>query len=158
VNTRTASLPPVLVSRVDNRTWLEALPGETIAICVRGQDVKGAYSILEVIAAPNHGVPLHLHSWEDEIFHVIDGCLRFRCEGREFDAPTGTSIVIPMGAAHSWRNFAAAPARMLVTFTPGGFDELFAEIIGRSPADIDAIAKRYGTFIVGPTIGDQEPR
>jgi mannose-6-phosphate isomerase-like protein (cupin superfamily) len=153
VNTPTASLP-VLVSRLDNRTWREVFPGETVAICVRGGDVKGAYSIMEVIASPNHGVPLHLHSWEEEIFYVIDGCVRFRCGGREFDAPAGTCIAIPMGAPHAWRNFAASPARMLVTFTPGGFDELFEEIDGRSLADVDAIAQRYGTFVVGPMIDD----
>src|SRR6202034_2224426 len=144
-----------LVSRLDNRRWFEALPGECVAICVRGEDVKGAYSIFELIAAPDHGVPLHVHRWEDVIFHIIDGCLRFRCHDREFDAPAGTSIVVPMGTAHTWRNFTDTPARMLVTFTPGGFDQLFDEIAGRSTADIDAIAQRYGTYVVGPTIGDR---
>jgi mannose-6-phosphate isomerase-like protein (cupin superfamily) len=148
--------PPrrVLVGRIESRQWLETLPGEAVAIRVRSADVGGAYAVLEVVAAPGYGVPLHIHSNEDEIFHIIDGEIRFRCEKTELDALPGTSVVVPRGTAHAWRNFAPLPMRMLVTFTPGGLDQLFEEIVGRSLVEIDALAQRYGTFIVGPTIGD----
>ena len=125
-----------------------------MAIRVRSGDVGGAYAVLEVIAAPRYGVPLHFHSNEDEIFHVIDGEIRFRCEKTELDALPGTTVVVPRGTAHAWRNFGVSPVRMLVTFTPGGFDPLFEEIVGRSLAEVEALAQRYGTYIIGPRIGD----
>jgi quercetin dioxygenase-like cupin family protein len=141
-----------LVSPFETRQWFDTLPGERVAIHVRSRDVGGEYSMIEVIAEPDYGVPLHIHGYEAECFHIIRGCVRFRCDGADFDAPAGTTVVIPQGSPHAWRNLAPVPAAMLVIFTPGGLDELFEEVAGRSLCDIESIAQRYGSSVVGPMI------
>jgi hypothetical protein len=58
-------------------------------------------------------------------------------------------VVVPAGVHHSWANLTDASTRMMITFTPGGIDELLAAMDGLS---IDAMAERsarYGSFIVG---------
>ena len=125
-----------------------AIPGEAIIVRVRSRDVAGRYCVLESIAEPLTSPPLHYHR-EDEIFHILDGTVSFLCGGRSFDAGPGAVVVVPAGVHHSWANLTDASTRIMITFTPGGIDELLAEMEGLS---IDAMAERsarYGSFIVG---------
>jgi mannose-6-phosphate isomerase-like protein (cupin superfamily) len=138
------------VSRVDDIIPIDTVPGEQVSICVRGADVGGAYTILQSLIVPDSAVPMHIHQHEDEIFHIIEGCLRFQIGKAEFDASRGTTVVVPKGAAHAWRNITEARVLMLVMFMPGGIDRMFDEIAGGSLDDIEAIARRYGTIMVAP--------
>jgi quercetin dioxygenase-like cupin family protein len=141
-----------LVSRPDDRQWFQVLPGERATIRVNGDDVEGAYAILEGILPPNSGPPLHIHENEDEIFEILEGSLRFICEGEVFDAPTGTGVVIPKGARHTWKNNSDRPARVLVTLNPAGAEAMFLEFGGQSVEQIEKIANRYGCRFVGPPL------
>lgn len=94
---------------------------------------------------------MHYHR-EDEILQILEGVLTFSCGGRIFDAVAGTTIVVPAGAHHAWLNHAPSPVRMLVTFSPGGIEELFKRLYSTNPNDLDALATEYGTHIVGPGI------
>jgi mannose-6-phosphate isomerase-like protein (cupin superfamily) len=138
------------VSRVDDIVPLDTVPGEQVSICVRGADVGGAYTVLHSLIVPDSAMPMHIHQNEDEVFHVIEGCVRFQIGKAEFNASRGATVVVPKGAAHGWRNMTEARVLALVTFTPGGIDRMFDEIAGHTLSDIEAIARRYGTVIVAP--------
>jgi quercetin dioxygenase-like cupin family protein len=146
------SVQRAFASRVEDIVPLDTVPGEQISVCVRGADVGGAYTILQSLIIPGSSVPMHVHHNEDEVFHIIEGCLRFQVAKAEFDALPGTTVVIPKGALHGWRNLTDARVVALVIFSPGGIDQMFKEIAGRSLAEIDVIARRHGTFVVGPMI------
>jgi mannose-6-phosphate isomerase-like protein (cupin superfamily) len=112
----------------------------------------GHMRLLNPFAAPGCSPPMHLHRHEEEHFVVLAGTYRILIDNRVFDAPVGTSVTVPRGARHSWRNISNETGRLLVILTPGGFEECI-QTIRDSPADkILEIAAHYGCFIVGPPI------
>lgn len=136
----------------DGVTWYEAAAGERIAVRLSSLDKNGAYAVVESIAAPRRCVPMHLHQNEEEHFVILAGTYRFACEDKIFEAIAGTSVTVPKGARHSWRNLSDHSGRMLIVLTPGGFEGLVQEAID-APADkIEEVAARYGCFIVGPAV------
>ena len=146
-----------VVSRFENRKWTEHVPGERISIPIRSSEVDGAYAVMEGIIAPQSGgPPLHYHSKEDEIFYIAEGSLEFYCEGELFDAPKGTVLVIPKGSHHTFRNITDQPAQAIVIFTPGGSETMFEDFVGKKLEEMEKIQEGYGTFFVGPPLGDDQ--
>jgi hypothetical protein len=68
---------------------------------------------------------LHIHHRDDEGWHVLEGCLRFRFEYGEVDAPAGTTVFVPAGLAHTYR--VIEPSRYLIFLTPR-LDRLIARL------------------------------
>jgi mannose-6-phosphate isomerase-like protein (cupin superfamily) len=153
-------LPGAIVTGRDDMHWIEATPGDLMALRVHSRDVAGAFTVVEARVMPLSGPPLHIHHERDEIFEVLEGRFRFQCSGEIFDITAGTTVVVPRGAPHSWVNLGSRPARMLFSFVPGGIDELF-EAIGRTPPEQwSALAAAHDTSIVGPPLvieGAAEP-
>jgi hypothetical protein len=56
---------------------------------------------------------------------VLEGCLRFRFEHGEVDAPAGTTVFVPAGLAHTYR--VVEPSRYLIFLTPR-LDRLIARL------------------------------
>jgi mannose-6-phosphate isomerase-like protein (cupin superfamily) len=136
----------------DGVTWYDAAPGERMAVRVSSLDTNGAYAVIESIAAAGCGVSLHFHQNEEEHFVILAGTYRFVCEDKMFDAPAGTSVTVPKGARHAWRQVSNAPGRALVVFTPGGCEQILQDMVGAPRNTIEELAARYGCFIVGPPI------
>ncbi|GAB4128319.1 MAG: hypothetical protein Fur005_46630 [Roseiflexaceae bacterium] len=57
---------------------------------------------LEGFADHHMAVPLHAHTYEDEIWYVLDGTIRFTIGDQHYDAPAGTFAYIPRGVAHTF--------------------------------------------------------
>jgi quercetin dioxygenase-like cupin family protein len=70
-------------------------------------------------------VPLHIHHCDDEAWHILEGCLRFRFRHGEVDAPAGTTVFVPAGLAHTYR--VIEPSRYLIFLTPR-LDQLIARL------------------------------
>ena len=80
--------------------------------------------------------PLHRHLGDDEAWYVLEGTLGFVRGDERLEAPAGAAVLVPRGAAHTFWNAAAAPARYLIVMTPriaalvdaihepGGLDDL----------------------------------
>jgi mannose-6-phosphate isomerase-like protein (cupin superfamily) len=137
----------------DRGDWLQVTPGERFKIRVSSAHTMGAYSMIEIVADPGNGVPLHIHSKEDEHFIVVEGTLDIANGDRRWDAPAGTSVTVRRGVPHAWCNPSDTPLRMLVIFSPGQIDGLFRATAGVDDVDkITAIAARYGTKLVGPSL------
>jgi mannose-6-phosphate isomerase-like protein (cupin superfamily) len=135
-----------------NGPWYEGTAGERIAVRLSSTDTNGAYAIVESFAAPGCSPPMHLHCNEEEHFVVLTGTYRILVEDRVFDAPAGTSVTVPRGARHTWRNMSNETSSLLVILTPGGFEKCI-QTIRDSPAEkAPEIAAHYGCFIVGPPI------
>jgi quercetin dioxygenase-like cupin family protein len=153
MTTAIASTRPLLLQLPSAKRWIDTVPGERVAICVRSADVGGAYSQVDLTATAGFAPPLHAHLEADELFNILGGTLRVFCEGETFDAPAGSTFVIPRGARHSWRVSRDGPARMLLTFTPGGVERYFEEVASTQPSDVEALLEKYGTVLAGPMPG-----
>ena len=133
--------------------WLQVTPGERFRIRVPSSRTMGAYSVMEVVADPHNGVPLHVHTREEEHFIVIDGTLDIAIGNRRWDAAAGSCVSVGRGEAHAWSNPSETPLRMLVVFSPGHIEGLFRAAAGVDDVDrISAIAARYGTQLAGPPL------
>ncbi|MFB7361671.1 cupin domain-containing protein [Streptomyces hydrogenans] len=110
-------------------------------------------AITESVLAPHtQGPPQHRHSRHDEGFYVLSGTVRFTVGDEEYDATTGTLVMVPPGTPHTFANPTDRPAVMLSTFTPDLYVQYFRDLQraladGRPPtpsAPLDAMS-RYAT-------------
>ncbi len=145
----TASAHPHLAVHSADLDWFATVPGEQMAIHVPSADIGGRFSVVESIAAPGAAAPPHIHRSVDEYFYIQQGEMHFVCDGVEFDAPAGTSVLVPRGVAHAWINLTETPVRSLVTFTPGGIEDMFKHLAAVFPHGIKELAARYDTVLVG---------
>lgn len=71
------------------------------------------------------GPPPHRHAW-DESFFVLEGSVRFTCDGRTVEASAGTLAHFPAGTLHGFQ-YGPGGGRMLeVTGAGGAACEMFA--------------------------------
>ncbi len=78
---------------------------------------------------------LHTHLYDDEAFHVLEGALTFRFADGETVAPSGTTIFVPAGVAHTYS--AADGSRYLIILTPK-LDRLIARLLAIPAEKYDA--------------------
>jgi quercetin dioxygenase-like cupin family protein len=109
-------------------------------------------AIVEHVLGPRQlGAPLHRHSREDEISHVLEGELTVQQVEQIETAGAGGTIVKPRGVFHTFWNAGAAPVRFLEIIAPGAFARYFEELaVLLAPAGppnltgLSALAARYG--------------
>jgi mannose-6-phosphate isomerase-like protein (cupin superfamily) len=132
--------------------WFEPLPGEKIGMGVESEHTGGAFSLTEIIVAPQAGPPLHIHHDADEVLFVLQGTVDFACDNKRFRTGAGGFTAVPKGTPHAFRNFESASARMVVLFSPGGFEQVMREMAERPLTDFPSLAARRHLEIVGPQI------
>ena len=133
-----------------------------ISVKLSGAETAGALAQVESIDPRGTATPLHLHHHEDETFYVLEGELSVFVDGEELRLATGDYAVVPRGVPHSYL-VRSERARMLVSFSPAGFEQAFVELgvpAGGSEAPEDSVfpgpeqaARVFGAFgceILGP--------
>jgi mannose-6-phosphate isomerase-like protein (cupin superfamily) len=132
--------------------WLQITPGERFKIRTSVEETEGAYTMLELVADPRNGVPMHIHKNEDEHFIVLEGTLHIANGNKTLDTPAGTAVTVKKDVPHAWCNLSETPLRMLLVFSPGYIERLFKEVAARQSDDIAAILDKFGCLIVGPAL------
>lgn len=132
--------------------WLQITPGERFKIRTSVEETEGAFAMLELVADPRNGAPMHVHKNEDEHFIVLEGTLYIAHGDKTLDAPAGTAVTVRKGVPHAWCNLSETPLRMLLVFSPGHIERLFREVAARENDDIAAILDKFGCLIVGPAL------
>ncbi|MFD7460458.1 MULTISPECIES: cupin domain-containing protein [unclassified Streptomyces] len=110
--------------------------GETIALGTThmrvledGSHTGHRLAITESVLAPHtQGPPQHRHARHDEGFYVLSGTVRFTVGDEDYDATTGTLVVVPPGTPHTFANPTDQPAVMLSTFTPDLYVQYFRDL------------------------------
>lgn len=123
--------------------------------------LNGSCCVLEITENPGGGPPLHVHTREDEFFHILEGEATFWVDGQVIVARAGQSLLAPRNIPHTFKNRSSAPFRMLCIATPGHIESFFdfgaPNPDGSEPSDavvIDRIvrtAPQYGMTILGPS-------
>lgn len=141
--------------------WM--IGGERATIKVTSGETYGAYAVVELTTPPLIGPPPHIHHTMEEAFYLLEGEMEFVTDGIATTATVGSLVRIPKGVLRSYRNVGAAPAKALVFFLPGGFEEFLAEMgqpvtdaspPQEGPPDVEkfvATAAKYGCEIPPPT-------
>ena len=131
--------------------------GRSFLFRATGDETGGALGALEETVPPGGGGSLHVHQPSDELLYVLAGVFTFQVGERQVRGGPGTLAFVPRGTAHCWRNTGAAPGRLLILFTPAGYErciEAFCALPAeeRTPERSDALSAAYGTSIVGPAL------
>jgi quercetin dioxygenase-like cupin family protein len=137
--------------------WLLA---DRLTFKATGADTNGAYTVIELDAAPNVGPPPHIHRDADESFYVLEGVFDFALGAEPFSAGPGSFVHLPKGIVHVHKAGGGAGARALVIQSPAGVErfveELGVRIVDAStlpePRDVERIvrvARKHGIDVPG---------
>ncbi len=123
-----------------------------------------AFSQIETDDPRGSGPPLHLHRHDDETFYVLEGEVTVLVGEERFDLEAGDYLFGPRGIAHAYV-VRSERARMLVTASPSGVEELFVRLgvpVTGSEPPTDAVMPPmdelvplfagYGCDILGPPL------
>lgn len=102
--------------------------GVRVTIRADSEMTGGGYSAFEDLVLPGQGPPLHTHTKEDETMYVIEGELEVVLGDKTYTARPGDFAHMARGVPHRFKNVSDKPARMLLTYSPGGFEKWFLEI------------------------------
>lgn len=120
---------------------------------LHSSDLEAAFSLFDVeIAAGAPGAPPHTHSFEDEVYYVLEGEMTFLLGDRVETAPQGSTVILPRGLAHATWNEGKAPAKALTIVSQhsqfeGFFDHVVEQIRSRSivePGQMAAVVAESG--------------
>jgi quercetin dioxygenase-like cupin family protein len=106
------------------RLWIV---GDTMTFKATAAQTGGSMTAVEVLAAPGGGPPPHVHASEDEMWFVLDGEFEILHGDQTLRLTAGGFAFVPRGTLHRFENVSDRPARVLIVFTPGGFDGFFFE-------------------------------
>jgi quercetin dioxygenase-like cupin family protein len=106
------------------RLWIV---GDTMTFKATADQTGGSMAAVEVLAAPGGGPPLHTHRDEDEMWYVLDGEFEILAGEETHRLGAGGFAFVPRGTLHRFENVSDTPSRVLIVFTPGGFDGFFFE-------------------------------
>ena len=150
--TQPALRPAPVVTPADAETL--HVMGSTLVFAAKGDELGIGCTQFVVTGEPGVGVPMHVHTREDELFIVLEGTVRFELDGQPpIFATAGTSVFGPRDVAHTWSIVGDKPARAIVTVLPGGLEKMFRELGALPPgapdlAKVGEICARYGIHFV----------
>lgn len=115
------------IVRAGDATQLWVL-GILLTIKADSDVTGGGYVITEDFVLPGHGVPLHVHTREDEAMYVVEGEVNITIGDLQRTATPGDVAHMPRNVPHRFQNLSDKPARLVLMFSPGGIEGLFREI------------------------------
>jgi quercetin dioxygenase-like cupin family protein len=154
-------LAPVLSPAGNGRPFNAGDHWGTIAIS--SAQSGGAFTLLDMEVAPQGGPPRHVHTLEDETFHILEGRFEFWIDGETICAGPGDTTFAPRHIPHTWRCVSQNGGRALVLITPGeNFEQFFTTMCcgglladaAPSPeliARLCALAERHGLQMLPPS-------
>lgn len=139
--------------------------GELLTFKVTNAQTDGAFTVIELVAQPGGGPPLHTHP-SSESFTIIEGEFEFSgledSEPYSFRATPGDTVFIPGGAPHAYKAVGTAPGKTMLVLTPGTemerfFTEAGVRMSEERPTDaaspdipaMIAVAEKHGMVFVG---------
>jgi quercetin dioxygenase-like cupin family protein len=102
-------------------------PGDKITFLITGAETGGALFLAEVLVPPGGGNPPHIHQFEDEAFHLLEGTLTVQVGGKTLQASAGDFVYLPRGIVHCFQNAGNVDVKFLVFVTPAGLEKFFEE-------------------------------
>ena len=116
------------------RVWMT---GIMVTIKADSRMTGGAYAVFEDLVLPGQGMRLHVHTREDETLYVVEGELQVVLGDQTYMAQVGDFAHMARGTPHRFQNVSDKPARMFMSYSPGGFEQFFLDV-GRPVVDPDA--------------------
>jgi quercetin dioxygenase-like cupin family protein len=133
-----------------------------VSVKATGDETGGRFSQVETHDPRGTAPSLHIHHDADERFYVLEGAVTAFSGDAEIQLTAGDYGFVPRGLPHAYL-VTSEHARMLVTFSPSGFEEVFVEFgapmndgpppedaVMPAPDEMARLLAPYGCEIVGP--------
>ena len=120
--------------------------GERATLQLTSEDTSGHFCLCTITSPPGGGPPAHAHRHCDKVFRVLDGRYEFLLGDHTQTVGPGTTVFVPRGTPHYYKNVGQSGGRFVSIHTPGGF-ERFVEEAGDpctdpgAPAPAPAVAR-----------------
>lgn len=143
---RTMSTIPKILKTEDG-TRLTVL-GDKQCIKLSGKDTNNQFTLIEQANEPGVGVPQHVHTYEDEVFYVMEGTVEFQIEDAVQILKAGELTYVPRGVAHRFTVVGDAKAKVQLSIFPAGIEHMFAELdqLPPGPPDFAAVTGICGKY------------
>jgi quercetin dioxygenase-like cupin family protein len=99
--------------------------------------------MLESELLPGGGFPGHVHDDYEEVFYVLAGEIDYLIGDTWATASTGSTVFVPAGRVHAFRNSSDKPARHLAIASPADAMTMIEELSRAAPKQRDSILGRY---------------
>ena len=156
--------------RNSNSSWLAVRPNSSEYIHtlpfpysvfkhkLRGNDTNGAFVLFEAEYLTD-GPGLHVHTKEDELFHIIEGHVQFIVDGKQFCGSAGDYVYVPRNVSQGIRILNPTngnkPVRIQIQLHPAGLEGFLDEMAPlyygeqNNTQRQEEIATRYGIYNLG---------
>lgn len=117
--------------------------GHEVTVKLHSSDANESL-IFELISPPGTGIPLHLHSLEDEFIYILEGEFEIKLGEETFKATAGDQLNFFRNIPHGYTNTGSIPTKSLWFVSPGKNQEHFfneLKLFPPGPPDLDRIAK-----------------
>jgi quercetin dioxygenase-like cupin family protein len=149
-----------IVADAEQTDWFPAGSGNRARILAGADQTGGAFTVLEYEEAVGFVTIWHSHLDADEMLYVLEGTLTVFMSGQRQEIGVGSYVFIPKGVPHAQGNRTRQRLRLLVQYSPSGFEGFFParqaleEQYGVDTPDyrrgIEAAAAKYHLAILGP--------
>jgi len=134
--------------------------GQTISVLgdrqtfkLTGKETDGKLTVILHELPPGIGVPMHVHTHEDETFYLTEGELEVTIDSNIITLKAGDVILLPKNVPHAIKNNTDRLAKAHLSLYPAGIEEMFMELskLPAGPpnlAQVSEICNRYGVRFV----------
>lgn len=122
--------------------------GDKMTLKLTGEDTNNLYTLIEQNNEPGIGIPMHVHTQEDEIFRVIEGQLELTVGGKTTILNPGDLGFCPRNIPHAWRVVGENHAKVDLSFFPSGMEHMFEKLaqLPPGPPDMKKVAEICGKY------------
>ena len=113
-----------------------------------GEDTNGQFTLIEEENVPGTGIPLHVHTNEDEVFRVLEGEMELTVGDKTTILKSGDLAFGPRGVPHSWKIVGDKKAKIILSVFPAGIEHMFEELgkLPPGPPDFPKVADICGRY------------
>jgi mannose-6-phosphate isomerase-like protein (cupin superfamily) len=113
----------------EETTPVAVAPHEKKIVLLTGAQTNNMISIIGFTNAPGDFNPLHVHTREDEIWHIIDGEFEFEVGEKIFRVGPGSTVFGPRNIPHCYRYAGeSGVGHLIITYTPAGLERFFIQL------------------------------
>lgn len=126
--------------------------GTATIMCAAGANSYGDADMWLGSFQPGQGIPMHLHTREDENIYVIEGELTVQTDEGELKVKAGEFVHLPNNSPHALWNRSESETKVFTIAAPSGMHQVFADLAALPPTaefpEIAEICARQGiTFL-----------
>jgi quercetin dioxygenase-like cupin family protein len=101
--------------------------GDRVDLKLMSRDTNDSVTVCTITSRPGFGPPPHKHLATDEMFFVESGQFEFLVGDRNVIGEAGTTVLVPRGSMHCYKNVGTTAGRFASFHFPGGFENFFLD-------------------------------